>query len=651
MAESAPASGGLGHIPALDGLRAVAVLAVIGYHWELLGLRGGFLGVDLFFVLSGFLITSLLAIEWNRDGRIGLAGFWSRRLRRLMPASLLMLAVVAIWVNVSGDEFQVASWRDDLWATLGYVANWRFVVSGQSYFDLYSDASPVRHAWSLAIEEQFYFLWPVIVFVAFRLGRGRRLPLGLLAAAGIIASGVLMWALHDPGDPSRAYYGTDTRAGQLLIGAVLGLVLAGRTEGRTHRIGWFAAPALGVVLASMWILQDTSEVLYRGGFSVFSVVVAALIAAVVVSPGAPVAQMLSWRPLRAVGAVSYGLYLWHWPVQIAVSPQRFDLQPWAITAIRAAVTVAFTVASYWLIETPVRRRRSWGALPGWRAVVATVVAVALAGAAIGASARRSTERPDFLAVDDGAVIETPVVTAPPGGAGADLGTVILVGDSIAASFQDAAALEAGRRGMGFGAATRPGCSLIGGLTLRSDGVPYPWSQPCLDQREAFIDDKILAANPTTIVWFSSWESASRLVDGVVHEPGKLRFDWMLYREIDKTVERLTRNGAKVVLVTVPGRAVPNEIDSENPRVDALMIRQNAVYHAYAYDHPDKAMVMALDEIMCPDGAPCPQVVDGIIPRPRDGGHFEGDGPDWMSRILFDWLEANALRDEPSTPAR
>jgi hypothetical protein len=270
--------------------------------------------------------------------------------------------------------------------------------------------------------------------------------------------------------------------------------------------------------------------------------------------------------------------------------------------------------------------------------VATAVAVAVAGSAIAASARRDTDRPDFLAVDDGQVIETPVVTAAPNSTGADLGTVILTGDSIAASFQDAAMREAGRRGIGFASATRPGCGLIGGLPLRDDGIPFAWSSACEEGLPVLFDELILSRAPTTVVWLSSWESSRRLVDAVTYVPGTLRFDWMVYRLIDDSVAHLTRDGAKVVFVTVGGRAIPNEDDYVGGEIDRLIGRLNMVLRTYAYDHPDTTMVMDLADILCPAGSPCPATVDDVVPRPRDGTHFEGDGPEWMAATLFDWLE-------------
>src|SRR4051794_2930819 len=207
----------LPHVDALDGLRGVAVLGVLAFH---LGhLRGGFLGVDLFFVLSGFLITSLLLAEWRRDGRIALGAFWARRARRLLPAVLVLIAAIAAYAATNPPSVAMHALRGDALATLAYVANWHAIVADHSYWELFSVPSLLAHTWSLAIEEQLYVVWPLIVVVALRFGR-RAL---LFTALGLgVASAIAMIVLHGDGDPtSRVYFGTDTRAAAVLFGAAL----------------------------------------------------------------------------------------------------------------------------------------------------------------------------------------------------------------------------------------------------------------------------------------------------------------------------------------------------------------------------------------------------------------------------------------------
>ncbi|HLZ37365.1 MAG TPA: acyltransferase, partial [Mycobacteriales bacterium] len=205
-----------GRLRALDGVRGLAVLAVLFFHAGMPWAHGGFLGVDTFFVLSGYLITVLLLREWRETGGVSLRRFWARRARRLLPALLLVLAALAAYAATLPTEVRPRL-RGDALATLGYVANWRFIFSGQSYFDQFSQPSPLRHMWSLAIEEQFYLVWPLVVFACLRLGRGRRRILVGVAAAGVVVSTLVMAALYDSTDPSRAYYGTDSRMHTILI--------------------------------------------------------------------------------------------------------------------------------------------------------------------------------------------------------------------------------------------------------------------------------------------------------------------------------------------------------------------------------------------------------------------------------------------------
>ena len=209
-----------GYHAALDGLRAIAVLSVIAYHDNYAWAKGGFLGVDMFFVLSGFLITTLLVLEFRRAATIHLAAFWARRARRLLPALFVVLVFVAIYNHYAVLPWERNGVRNDMFASLFYVANWRFIFDQQGYFQLFSAASPLRHMWSLAIEEQYYLVWPLIVLACLRLGRGSTRLLAWVCALGAIASIVSMQLRFHPGDPSAAYYATDARAHSILIGAL-----------------------------------------------------------------------------------------------------------------------------------------------------------------------------------------------------------------------------------------------------------------------------------------------------------------------------------------------------------------------------------------------------------------------------------------------
>ena len=285
----------LPHVPALDGLRGVAVVGVLAFH---LGhLRGGYLGVDLFFVLSGFLITSLLLVEREGTGRIDLGAFWARRARRLLPALFLLLAAVAAYAATNPVDVVMSGLRADALATLAYIANWHAIVADKGYWDLFASPSLLEHTWSLAIEEQLYVVWPLVVFGALRFGRRAVLGTALVLAA---ASALAMVVLHGAGDDtSRVYFGTDTRAAAVLVGAALAAWRGSRFRG-APAVGAVAAALLGVAWCTV---PGTAGWLYEGGFLVCSIAGAVVLAGAL-QPG-PLATVLSARPLRHLGVISY----------------------------------------------------------------------------------------------------------------------------------------------------------------------------------------------------------------------------------------------------------------------------------------------------------------------------------------------------------
>lgn len=362
----------LRHQPAIDGLRAIAVVAVVLYHLDIDWAAGGYLGVEVFFVISGFLITSLMLAERLRTGRIDLRSFWIRRARRLLPALFLLLAgVVAYMVVAVGDE--LVDVRADVVAALAYATNWYLVAADVSYFEALGRPSAFQHLWSLAIEEQFYVLWPVIVAGGLALTKGRQRPLLVAMVLGAIASASLMAALFDPAaDPSRLYYGTDTRASGLLLGAALAVVWAPWAPRRIidHRsraaLDVGAAAALIGLVVLLWRLDEFSPWLYRGGFLLTAVLTCAVIAAVVHPATRWTTRLLATKPLVWIGGRSYSIYLWHWPVIVFSRPQLdTSLDGWQLLAFRLALTLVLSELSFRLVETPLRHGaagRWWAAL-------------------------------------------------------------------------------------------------------------------------------------------------------------------------------------------------------------------------------------------------------------------------------------------------
>ena len=348
----------IAHVSALDGARGLAVAGVLLFHGG--HLTGGYLGVDFFFTLSGFLITSLLLAESGRTGSIGLGGFWARRARRLLPALTVLMIGVASYAVVFAKPTELAQIRSDAFATLAYVANWRQVFAHQSYFALFRAPSPLNHTWSLAIEEQFYVIWPLL-FVALLARFKRKSPTAVLATSLVLAtlSSVLMIVLYNPDNTNRVYFGTDTRAAAILFGAALAAWTAihGPVRSRAARIALEVAGCVGVaVLAVAWTrLDGQSAMLYRGGFLLCGLAATAVLAAAVHPKRGVVSWALSFRPFCALGLISYGVYLYHWPIDVVLDERRSGLNGWSLFAVQTAVTLTIAIASYRIIEQPIRR--------------------------------------------------------------------------------------------------------------------------------------------------------------------------------------------------------------------------------------------------------------------------------------------------------
>lgn len=354
-----PLNGNGRYMPGLDGLRALAVFAVIAYHLNVGWAPGGLLGVGVFFVLSGYLITDILVNQWKTNGQIDWKDFWIRRIRRLMPALLVMMAAVMIWIALF-DRSQLLVLRGEVLSALLYVNNWWRIYHEVSYFSSFGPPSPFGHLWSLAVEEQFYLLWPLFLVVGFRLAPRRWQLLGLTLALALV-SALAMALMYEPGtDPSRVYYGTDTRAFALLIGAALAMVWPSRklsVKAGPHArlvldcIGWAALAAIVIMIG---LTDQYDSFLYRGGF-VLLAVATALTVAVLAHPVSRLGKALGCKPLRWLGVRSYGIYLWHYPVIVLTSPVNPNEQPGLVLPfVQLAASIVLAALSYKFVEEPIR---------------------------------------------------------------------------------------------------------------------------------------------------------------------------------------------------------------------------------------------------------------------------------------------------------
>ena len=324
---------------------------------------GGLLGVTVFFVLSGYLITSLLLIEWDNTGTINLPQFWLRRVKRLFPAIAFVIICVAALCTIF-DHSLLTKLREDMWAALCWVTNWWYILRDVSYFDALGAPSPVTHFWSLAIEEQFYVVWPVVLILAHKFGV-KRSHMRNATLVLVLASALEMALLFNPdADPSRVYYGTDTRAFSPLIGAWLAFVwpsnqLGANNEVQLDRNVRIALDAVGGIsliglIAMMGCIEGTSAIMYRGGILLASIITMVIIA-VIVHPSSILGKVFSAKPLVWIGLRSYGIYLWHYPLLLLMNPRsNIAGTPWWMYLVELAVMFACAAFSYKFVEDPIR---------------------------------------------------------------------------------------------------------------------------------------------------------------------------------------------------------------------------------------------------------------------------------------------------------
>lgn len=388
---TAPARPARRHIAPLDGLRGLAVLGVLFFHAGHLG--GGFLGVDLFFVLSGFLITGLLLAETARTGRVDLVAFWGRRARRLLPALAVTLAGTLLLVWAFGFASLLRLGLDDAPWVIGNVANWHFIADQVGYWDS-ADTRVFSHLWSVAVEEQFYLVWPLVLGLLATHGgaggaHGRSRGSGrvaVVAAAGAAVSLALMIVLVDPVDTTRVYEGTDTRAFSLLLGALMATGPAARLLARAgRRAAHWGSSVLLISIGTSWALADgqSSPSLFRGGLFQHALAAALLIGCLAQAPEGRAGRLLGSAVPRWFGRISYSLYLWHWPLYVLLGEERTGLSGWGRTALVVTVSIAAAAASTYLVENPVRFRARWAhGRTGALALVAVLAALVALWAAV-----------------------------------------------------------------------------------------------------------------------------------------------------------------------------------------------------------------------------------------------------------------------------
>ena len=633
--ETSETFGVFGYHPGLDGVRGMAMVIIFLFHAGSPIFPGAVLSLSLFFTLSGFLITRLLLDEGVRQSAIDLPRFWARRLRRLLPAALLgivfvMVLSATVW-NPDPNEL-----RTDILASLGYGANWRFLLQGHSYAQLFQAPSPLLHYWSLAIEEQFYFLLPLLVWAIARRTnspRGFRLTLRASLLIGIAISLVVTTVAAATGNTDFVYYSLPSRAGELLVGAVaatsLGVAqLARRPAPKWATLGGTLALIALIVLCAT--VTRTSPWLSWGGFVGFSVISSLLIVAAL--PPGPLAKALSVWPLLMLGKISYGLYIYHWPVILWLTPERVGVGGAELILIQASVTLVLAIISYVLVEQPVRRGRVLHGVAARFAAPVGIVAMALAGLLV-TSTLSSPARLDFAAATS--VNKIPV-------------TLPTLGETSVAFFGDSTALMTAA-GFESWAATSPKISQGGGAAYYGCGIvrdgkarfagreltfeacrslPEQWSQALTETKPQVAIIKVgpIEADDHLLPGDTQWRF---LGDPV--------FDDYLTRRMTEAVDVVIDHGAIPVWLKSPlieperSTLLPNDDPSGDP---ARMKRFNAILDSVAKRRPELKIVdLAAFVKRWPAGE------FDVVLRP-DGVHFD---PAVVTASVAPWLEAEVLK--------
>ena len=632
-----------GRLSALDGIRAFAVLGVMLFHFGVPWAQGGLLGVDVFFVLSGFLITSLLCREFGATTTIVLRSFWARRARRLLPPLLVLLLGVALYAHLYAASVDVTSLRKDSLATLLYVANWRFILSHQGYFTMAQSPSALLHTWTLGIEEQYYVVWPLIALVTLR----RRGPRGLAVVAGVgaLASAAEMIVLYAAGvSVTRLYYGTDTRAQALLVGSFLAaLGFVEQRAGPVHRrdgartmqalperwtrtvtsrrlVAVAGLVGAAILLGAAHALVGTDPILYRGGFFVVALAAGAVVTAVATAPAGLLARVLSLPPLVYVGRISYGLYLYHWPLFLVINNAHTGLSGAALLWARLAATFAAATLSWFLVETPIRRQRLparvmaplTGLVTG---VVVGVVLVATTVPAVSAAPRPTagalppTERGQLTAAH--AFTTRPI-------------RLLLLGDSVALTLGQGLSVDTVKNyGVREYDKAALGCDLDPTLQIHRSGAVAPPTTGCQNWPVVWAAD-VRRRDPDVVgILLGVWEIHDHRYEGQWTHIGQPLWDNHLAAELARAIAIVSAHGARVVLFTMPFIDPPVESAAGVPFSENLPSRvraYNALVRIVAARHRAVATVIDLNAELDPAGVYA-SVVDGVTVRSTDGIHI------------------------------
>ncbi|MGB7051852.1 MAG: acyltransferase family protein [Acidimicrobiales bacterium] len=634
----------LSYMPALDGIRAVSILGIMANHGGFAWATGGVISVNVFFVLSGFLITMLLMKEWTRSGTIRLRAFWARRARRLLPALFVLLGGIGLYALLFAPDGTQSLVRGDGLATLFYVANWHQILADQSYFVQVSAPSPLLHTWTLAIEEQFYLVWPLVVVAVLKLTKSPR-ALFVVAVVGVLASATEMAFLFHGGENlNRLYYGTDTRAQDILTGAAMGILLYGRPVA-TGRRTKTAFSAIAIAGAAIFIIEWTRinaslDIVFRGGFLVADVMVALVICGVTLAPAGWPARVLGVRPLAYIGRISYGLYLWHWPVFLVLDGSRTGLTGYPLFALRLLVTFAIAMVSWYVVETPVRQKtfkgwRSWAWVPAGAvgAAAVLVLTTATAGAAT-----------NILVPQNQLKSKVATYEKAPFPKGSNQVRVLVVGDSLSLTVGFWMTPYASQYGVVLRGRPLDGCGLVTSNPYDLHGTPSDPLAPCAQWPEIWGTDVAKMHPQVVFLVIGWWETMDRFYQGRWQHLGDPSFNAYERSRLEEAVSVLGAHGAQVAIATAPYFDSGEQPDGKPWDEDApdRVNLLNSMISAVAAEHPKNVSVVKLHQYLDPDGHYTYRI-NGQAVRFPDGVHTTEAAGTYLAPKILPQLAALGAR--------
>ena len=657
--------------PDVQGLRAVAILLVVLYHADIPGISGGYVGVDVFFVISGFVITGLLLREREQSQRTSLLNFYGRRARRIIPAaSVVIVVTVLVAYHSLGSLTGHGTAIDGQWAAV-FLANFHFAASNTNYLASQQPPSALQNFWSLAVEEQFYIVYPTIFLIAARFARGvsLRARLATVLLAVIVASYAFS-IVFTSANPASAFFSPLTRAWELALGGLI--AVAGHSLRRVPSF-WAALVSwlgLGAIVVASTTL--TSASVYPGALVAIPVLGTGLvIAGGFAQPAWGVEFVLRRRPFQLLGLISYSLYLWHWPVLVIATQHRgvTSLPVWDNVGLLVVATL-IAILSYKLVENPVRHskflaRRRWASI---------VMGLCLIGATLAVTTieeqRPTVDLGSLATAASGAHCPSPsprVVSGlrstyssghSHGPKESDLRQVVVIGDSTSCSLLPGLQAVGPSYGMHFENGAVVGCGVVSDQVAPAyigsvNATSY--TQKCQGEADLAETEAIERYRPTLIVWGSTEEHDSIVVDtrtgSKVLVTGSRGWRAVMLQRMNGHVDQLLATGASVILLSEPPPAYMPHHHGPPDSTDLDYEQMNALLPQVAARHSGRVAVVDLNERVCPSGPPCPYVLDGLgstvataaqAVRP-DEIHYLPAGSLWVARWLVPQISAAAKK--------